>query len=136
MICFKHFQSHEFQMRKGVIFKLVPGTIPSVFRVLEKNIQIPETTETPLSPELPELSELPKLTTLTPEIAPSDQCVHEDENRIRLISSHRRWREKARYTKKKVNRLRATAKQLSQTISEMKKQQKKDAELFRILEVL
>lgn len=166
LICLKHFQRQEFQMRKGEIYKLVPGAIPSVFPALEKTIQISESNETPLS-ELSELSESPRLTTLdidpsdpngqsVEEIAlidskdqsvheeivssnPCDQCVHEDENATnvsyRFVSLHRRWREKTRYEKKKVNRLRATAKQLSQNISEMKKQQREDAELLKLLEV-
>lgn len=166
MVCCKHFQSHEFQMVKGRIYKLLPGVVPSVFFAFGENDQIPEI---PLSPEL---SEIPKLTTLIPlipEIAPSvhsskNQSGDDDSNAIAAIDdeecdqsvqentintsnllqnarnrfiniSHRRWTDKARYLKRRVHRLKATAKQISQTISEMKKQQKKDAELLKTLEV-
>lgn len=172
MVCFEHFQSHEFQMIKGKIHKLIPGAIPSVFLAFKENVRTPEII---LSPEAPELSELP---TLTPEIAPSaqsskhdsgkdgcnagntiygeecDQCVHEDEtdetqeNTTKIYSKllqnvpnrlikkpHRRWTDKTRYLKKRINRLRATANQIRQGIFEMKKQKKKDVELLNILEV-
>lgn len=166
MVCSEHFQSHDLQMIKGKIHKLVPGAIPSIFLTFGEKVQIPEI---PLSPEV---SESPKLTTLTPEIAApkalsvddgdngldggeSDQYVNEDvcietqentENTANLNSeltqcvrnrlvNNRRWKDKARNLRKRVYRLRTTAKQISQSISEMKKQKKKDAELLNFLEV-
>lgn len=75
MVCCKHFQSHEFQMVKGKIYKLLPGVVPSVFLALEENDQIPEMpkiSEIPAIPLSPEKSEMPKLTTLIPEITLSD----------------------------------------------------------------
>lgn len=138
LICCEHFQNHDFHMRKGQIFKLVPGAIPSVFVELEENIQIVETSETSLSPELPELTELTE----------SQGCVYEDDEEDEngkvakalhranlIISKHRRRTDKSRYMKKRVNRLRATANQLSKSILEMRKKQKKDAELLKALEV-
>lgn len=130
-------------MRKDKIVSLIPGATPSVFLAFKKNVQIPEIQETPSSTDLSELSNvatsMPQITPRPPSpLSAHNELVEPDEPNQPINPSYLRWshyNKQARNLKKKINRLKTKAYNISQTISNMEIRKKKDANLLNILEV-